>query len=273
MERLGEVPASPRRHAVMLAGPPGSGKSHLRANELAEDVADHLVVDPDDIKGWLLRGAEHDGSFGEFLKPREVAELEARGEVFFPMELSALVHVEAVQVASGLRGEAMRRGLPVVIDGVLSDAGQALDDARQLDGVGYALEVVCLDVAPAVSEHQIRERWRGAYEQALEGRGDLMGGRWVPSSFAQHVLNGPGGRSLPALSAERVAQEVDAVERYRVFTRSEVDAPTVLAIDHMRVSPGAPLIDTDAARAHRTALPRSSRRAGGREADERGLGR
>ena len=264
-ERLDQVPSSQNRHAVMLAGPPGAGKSHLRAHQLTGDIAAHLIVDPDDIKRWLLREAVRDGSLEGFLKPREVVELEQRGEMFFPMELSALVHLEAVQVAEKLKAAAVDRGLPVVIDGVLSDAKRALAEAKQFEGAGYGLEVVCLDVSPSVSEHQIRKRWRQAYQEALTGRGDLLGGRWVPSSFSQHVLNGPDGRSLPAIAAECVALEVDAVKRYRVFTRAAVGAPTILAVDKTRLHPGAPLIDTQAAKAVRTARPLSSRRFDGRE--------
>lgn len=272
-ERVAGIQPDQRRHAVMLAGPPGAGKSHLRGHELAGAIEGHLLIDPDEIKGWLLRVAERDESLDAFLKPPAVRELERAGEKFFPMELSALVHMEAVQVADAMRGEAVRRGLPMVLDGVLSDADRALADARQLESAGYSLEVVCLDVAPAVSEHQIRQRWREAYEATLAGHGDLMGGRWVPSSFAQYVLNGPGGRSLPAISAERLAHEVEAVDRYRVFTRSSVDAPTVLAIDQTRVRPGAPMIETEAARAYRTAHGRAApyRRRGAQE--DRDVGR
>jgi predicted ABC-type ATPase len=240
------------RHAVVLAGAPGAGKSHLVGGELAPELAGHVVIDVDDIKQWLLVQASEDGSLEGFLTPPEVKELASAGERFFPLELSALVHVEAAAVAGGIRRRAVAQGLPLVVDGVLSDADAAVRLGRQLERAGYGVDVVCLDVAPEVSEHQIRHRWREAYEATLHGGKDLMGGRWVPSSFAQHVLEGPGGRSLPAVSAERLAHEVGAVNRYRVFTRTGVDAPTRLTTDLSRVRRDSPLIDSEAAAVYRT---------------------
>lgn len=245
--------AEGRRHAFVLAGAPGAGKSHLCMHELSDEVAGHAHLDVDDVKAELLWRAERDQSYEEFLKPALVREYEARGERFFPLELSALVHREAAGIVDLARERALSAGLPVVIDGVLSNGDQAVALGRELEGAGYSIDVVCLDVAPEVSEHQIRHRWRKAYEETLAGHGDLMGGRWVPSSFAQQVLQGPGGRSLPAVGSERLADEVEAVSRYRVFTRAGVDDPTLLATDLSRVRAGGPLIDTEAARAYRTA--------------------
>ena len=160
--------------------------------------------------------------------------------------------------------------MPLLIDGVLSNADVAISDGQELETAGYRIDVVCMDASPAVSEYQIRQRWREAYEKTLVGEGDLMGGRWVPSSFAQHVLNGPGGRSLPALSAEQLARNVHAVTRYRVYTRSSIDAATMLTVDLSRSRPGGPLMDTEAAEASRASqLPysRRSRPAAGQDLD------
>lgn len=87
-----------------------------------------------------------------------------------------------------------------------------------------------------------------------------MGGRWVPSSFAQHVLNGPDGRPRPVTSAEALARDSGAVERFRVFSRAGVDAPTVLATDLQRTRPNGPLLDSQVARAHSITYGRPARR-------------
>lgn len=258
------------RHAVVLAGPPGAGKSTLRGGPLREELAGHVVLDVDDMKTKLLQIAQEDGTYESFLKPTEVRDLEAGGERFFPLELSAVVHLEAASIVAATRQLAVSEGVPVLIDGVLSNAAVAIAEGRQLEEAGYRIDVVCMDAAPEVSEHQIRQRWRDAYEKTLAGQGDLMGGRWVPSSFAQHVLNGPGGRSLPALSAEQLATQVKAVTRYRVYSRPSITAETILTVDRMRSHPGGPLLDREAAEASQVAqLPysRRTRPAAGRDLD------
>lgn len=258
------------RHAMVMAGPPGAGKSTLRRGPLRDELVGHVALDVDDIKRKLLEIAQADGTYESFLKPTGVRDLEAAGERFFPLELSALVHLEAVEIAVTARQQATAAGMPLLIDGVLSNADAAISDGQELETAGYRIDVVCMDASPAVSEYQIRQRWREAYEKTLVGEGDLMGGRWVPSSFAQHVLNGPGGRSLPALSAEQLARNVHAVTRYRVYTRSSIDAATMLTVDLSRSRPGGPLMDTEAAEASRAAqLPysRRSRPAAGQDLD------
>lgn len=247
-------------HGIVMAGAPGAGKSHLREHELAAEVAGHVLLDVDLVKHDLLVHDDSTGGYASFLKPAIVREYEAKGERFFPLELSALVHREATQIVTLARREALREGLAVVVDGVLSGEREAIALGAQLERAGYGIDVVCMDVSAEVSEHQIRERWREAYQKTLEGGGDLMGGRWVPSSFAQHVLNGPGGRPLPVSSSETLARGVGAVSRYRVFSRESVDAPTVLTTDLARIRAGGPLIERSAAQAHRTALGRPSAR-------------
>lgn len=252
-ERLAELEPTQRRHAIVMAGPPGAGKSTLRTRELVDEVAGHVLIDPDEIKRFLLRQADEDGSLKGFLKPAAVRELEAVGERFFPLELSALVHVEAVQIADVLRIEALERGYPVVIDGVLSQRSQAVAVGRQLEGAGYGIDAVAVDVPFEVSEHRIRSRWREAYIDTLEGKGDLMGGRWVPSDYARAMFDGLDGRSRSAVAAEQLAHEVGAVDRYRVFRTESVAAPMVVTTDLARMRAGGPLVDREAANGHQAA--------------------
>ncbi|MGP5292177.1 zeta toxin family protein [Brachybacterium tyrofermentans] len=246
--------AAPSPRVMILAGPPGAGKSTLREEELREEIAGHVLIDPDDIKTRLLKEAGADRSLEEFLTPQGVRALEAQGEKFFPLELSALVHMEAVQVARRLRGDAIRAGLPMVIDGVLSQPSEALALGGQFEAAGYSIDVVAADVPFEVSEHRIRERWREAYADTLAGKGDLLGGRWVPSDYARAMFDGPEGRSRSVVTAEQLANQVAAVDRYRVFRTAAVDAPTVLATDLARVRGKGPLIDREAAEAYRTTV-------------------
>lgn len=252
--------AAPSRRVMILAGPPGAGKSTLRGKELRGEIAGYVLIDADDIKTRLLQEARRDGSLEEFLTPQGVRDLEAQGEKFFPLELSALVHMEAVQVARRLRGDAIRAGLPMVIDGVLSQPSEALALGGQFEAVGYSIDVVAADVPFEVSERRIRERWREAYAETLAGKGDLLGGRWVPSDYARAMFDGPEGRSRSVVTAERLANQVVAVDRYRVFRTPAVGAATFLAVDLARVRGNRQLIDREATEAYRTAFGRRDHR-------------
>lgn len=120
-------------HAVILAGPPGAGKSRTIADVLGNEKASYLVVNADDFKELLLERAVDDGTYEEFLKPQEVRDLEAQGEQFFPLELAALVHRESSFIAGRLRNLAMAEGLNIIIDGVLVNRSKALALGRQLE--------------------------------------------------------------------------------------------------------------------------------------------
>ncbi|MDO5645808.1 MAG: zeta toxin family protein [Dermabacter sp.] len=236
----------PKPHALILAGPPGAGKSTARSGALANDILGHVVIDPDEIKRTLLLEAQRDGSYESFLKPSQVKSWEAEGEKFFPLELSALVHVEAVSIGEDIRNQAIREHRNLVLDWVMSNPAVAIAAGEQLSQAGYAVDVVCVDVPHNVSEHRIRQRWSEAYQETLAGRGDLMGGRWVPSDYAAAMFDRTKGVSRSRQSAEMLAQKVSAVQRLRVFRTPLPDAAMELALDLRRHHPGGPLLRADA---------------------------
>jgi hypothetical protein len=88
-----------QRRALVLAGPPGAGKSTVLKSLLGDNMSSFLVIDADDFKRALLHQAEADGSYEGWIKPEAVSELEAAGERFFPLELASLVHEESPQLA------------------------------------------------------------------------------------------------------------------------------------------------------------------------------
>lgn len=125
-ELLATGDAAVGRHAIVLAGAPGAGKSHLRSHELAGEVPGHVLLDVDEVKRDLLVQAERTGAYEAFLKPLEVKRYEAQGERFFPLELSALVHREAARIVADARDDVLSAGLPVIVDGVLSSEVEAV---------------------------------------------------------------------------------------------------------------------------------------------------
>jgi len=233
------------RKAIVLAGPPGAGKSTVVKDLLGAELESYRILDADYFKDRLLEQAIKDGSYESWIKPVEIKALEAQGERFFPLELAALVHTESSLLAARSRLDALRAGENVVIDTVLADERSAIELGRLLESYGYDVQVVDVEVPYEVSEARIRSRWEQSYRDALEGKNEL-GGRWVPSEYARDVYDGSGSCSKPEVVARRLAQECLAVSRYRVFRTTVEQAregmAPVLVVDMSRSS-GAGLTD------------------------------
>ncbi|MBF4618219.1 zeta toxin family protein [Clavibacter sp. VKM Ac-2873] len=248
-ERQAHPGVRQEKRALLLAGPPGAGKSTARDAVLGGDSARFRSIDPDRFKELLLAEAIADGSYERRILPGELSS--ASGPSFHPMELASLVHEESSFLANRLRDQAIADGDNVVIDTVLGSADKARRISAQLEAAGYDVQVVDVEVPFEVSEARIRQRWLEGNEAARRGEG--LGGRWVPSDFARNVFDGPGGRSRPEANARMVAVESPAVSRYRVYRttaeQAEVKASPVLETDMSRATRGGPLVPTRPAEA------------------------
>jgi len=249
-----------QRRAIVLAGPPGAGKSEVRKKILGAKDREYLSIDADEFKELLLREAQADGSYEQWIVPPRIRELEAAGERFYPLELAALVHEESSYLAKTLRRDAIGEGDNIVIDTVLSDATDAVALGMQLSEAGYDISVIDVEVPYEVSEQRIRQRWEKKYAEALRGEGDDLGGRWVPSEYAREVFDGEGGQSKPATAARALAEQCPAVRRYQVYWTTAEEAANAqaqgrlaqprLEVDKTRSEPGAALVDTVPTGAH-----------------------
>lgn len=245
------------RRAIVLAGPPGAGKSRI-LDELigapgTESRRQWLEIDPDEIKTQLLDAAAADGSYETFIKPPAVRELEAQGERFFPLDFAALVHEESSELAKAVREEAIRDGANVVIDSVLSKPEKAVELGRQLERAGYRVDVIDVEVPYDLSAARIAQRWREAYTKALGGEPEHRhGGRWVPEDYARSVYAREGQRAISQESADRIARECGNVTSIRRYWTPANDRPRVEELDQVR-GPNGGLVDRRAVQAARSA--------------------
>lgn len=255
------------REAIVLAGPPGAGKSTVLKSILGENRDHYLVIDADEFKHALLRHAQQDGTYESKIKPPDIRDREAAGEKFFPLEMASLVHEESSMLAERLRSKSIREGTNIVVDTVLSSEESAQEIGRQLNAAGYSVQIIDVEVPFEISEGRISKRWQQDYEAALEGR-DELGGRWVPSEYARAVFDGPEGKSKPEAVAQNLATECPAVERYRVYrtTQEGTEATPAVGVwekDLARQKRGGPLLDAaQIETAKRAALTRPSAHRG-----------
>ena len=267
------------KRAIVLAGPPGAGKSRILGELIgapgSESRRRWLEVDPDEIKTQLLDAAAADGSYETFIKPPAVRELEAQGERFFPLDFAALVHEESSALAKIVREQAIRAGANVIIDSVLSKPDAAVELGHMLERAGYRVDVVDVEVPYDVSAARIAQRWSEAYTKALEGDPEYRhGGRWVPEDYARSVYAGEGLRAISQESAERVARECGSVTSFRRYWTPNIDRPRMTEVDQVR-GPNGGLVDrraADAASSARASFPPSQARPARRSGGHSGLG-
>ncbi len=258
--------ARAERRAIVLAGPPGAGKSTALADQIRGEADGWLTIDADDFKTRLLRQAVADGSYDRLLKPPEVQDRESAGEPFFPLELASLVHEESSRLADDLRQEAMEAGTNIVIDTVLSKPDKAVQLGRELAAAGYEVQVLDVEVPFEVSAARIALRWEKSYAEALEA-GDGLGGRWVPSVYARDVFDPATGRTRSQVAAERLAETCPNVLEYRRFWTPAVAANRSEEVHLQRSEPGKPLVDLEVARAARVAFSARPRHVARRDGE------
>lgn len=269
------------KKAIVLAGPPGVGKSTAQdalVKESGTQKEHWLPINPDDFKDLLLKQALADGSYESYLVPEEVRELGSAGEKFYPRELAALVHTESSILAKTARNEALKDGKNLIIDGTLGNEKQARILLDKLAAYGYDVMVADVETTQSVSEARTVGRWERGYLDAENGTATgldaELGGRWVPQSFPASLFNTPEDKeSQCAANAAAVAADYGCISEYVVSRVSDKDSSPVLDTKQGRTKPGGPLVDAETLAAVRTAATARMAPTKGRPSIDNGVGR
>lgn len=254
-----EAPGVKReKKAIILAGPPGAGKSHLIADILGDKAGDYMVTDADKFKRELLIAAEVDGSFETHLKPEEMRRLEQEGVQFYRMDYASLVHEESSHLAKKQRLDAIEAGYNIVIDSVLGSKESAAEQVELLTAAGYEITVIDLEVPEDFSQQKARDRWLKGRREAAQGQ-NPDGGRYVPEEYIKG-LYGADGKSKCETVARELFEEYSSITNYELHRKSmsqvnEAKAIPTLEVRLQRAKPGAPIVDAKANQKSKRSVP------------------
>ena len=227
--------AAKNREALVMAGPPGAGKSTVSDEVIASSGGQPeqwIPISADDFKTRLLERAASDGSL-ERMVPSEISSLEASGEKFFPYDYSDLVHSESVMLAQRATRQAVEEGYNVVIDGTLSSEDKASGLVQRLDEAGYTVSIASVDTTAGIATERANARYDQGYAAAVDaapGTPESLGGRWLPPEAISGLYESPESESSRCTEVARKVHEnnaeVTTLEEYRV---SGTDAAPVKA--------------------------------------------
>ena len=223
---------------VLLAGPPGAGKSYRSREICAEGSGEFVVIDNDHIKYLILKDREwlqgqtgNESSTVDVYKAILFDVLEGLGYSVdqgaggfdglhvFPLELASYVHSFASYVTGQAVRRAFKEGYSFIWDMTFSDY-QKVDEMFQHCSPDATWDISLVDVEAGhdASVRSIRNRWRGSVEMALEGNRDqYWNPRWVPSSVVDSHFFDNGKFSNSFVNSLRLGCSRTDVSSLRVY--------------------------------------------------------
>ncbi len=218
MAKNADVPTDGQ--AVVLAGPPGAGKTSIlkkSENGVAERVGVELNADgtfkshagenSDDIKGIMA---------DKGMVP--IVDGASAGEMV------NLVHEESSHISKMYHNRLLSENKNVVIDGTLGGTNEQkqIDKIASTKKAGYEMRAIMVDTDPEMAIESASNRWVGG-----EKRGDKHGGRYVPPAVTE-AESRPTGRVPGAKTANR--------ENFEILTRpgSGVDFEETFVFDNSK---------------------------------------
>jgi adenylate kinase family enzyme len=221
--------------AIVLAGPPGAGKSSTLASLIPEFFGSEpfVVIDGDHVKDVLLRQEIASGRYASDFLPL-VREYEEQGAMFFPNDFSGLVHHESMVVHGDLVDDSIDRGANIIIDGTLSWYPYGESIFESLRAAGYKTQLLAdVEAARHEAEAHAYARWRYDYDAAIAARSivdsEPMGGRVVPEVAYNSIFGRPDGISKSLINARRLATNFSV--SLKVFFPSKSEKRAELVFD------------------------------------------
>lgn len=159
LDKQADVPS--QRHALVLGGLPGAGKSTL-FRQKGISPKDYAVVSADTFKEELARRG---------MVP-EVAGLS-------PMEASTLAHEESRHLTNLALAELERRGKNIAVEVTLSKLPPSARLVSDLKDHGYTVTGILADIPAELSADRAGRRYRSELEAYRRGSNPL-GGRYIP---------------------------------------------------------------------------------------------
>ncbi|MHA4850953.1 MULTISPECIES: zeta toxin family protein [unclassified Rhodococcus (in: high G+C Gram-positive bacteria)] len=222
------------RVAILMAGPPGAGKSTAQAHLVGEHSQGWRHLDADEFKLRLLAAAVEDGSLQELL-PEQVRAQPGLPSRFHPNELCALVHIESNLLLETAVAQSLSVGENVIIDGTMAWKPWATELVSRLERDHYTIHIADVEASRELAAARIVHRWQQGFTAALHASKDdpaaRMGGRWLPNSAVDRLFTEnrlPDGKplhgsSVSEVNAREVSEESPAVTRYDLYRTVEVD--------------------------------------------------
>lgn len=178
MEGYKDVPK--QRVAVVLAGPPGSGKTTVIDKDGATfgitDPTKFAVLNPDEMKNELIKAG---------LLPSEYKTIAGLGD----LESAGLLHKESSHLNKLLRARLYDGGYNVILDGTFGDRNPAeeADKVDQLKGLGYIVTGTLVD--GTTQQSRINASVRHQVPPAVQG--GPFEGRYVPEFISNSQVIEP----------------------------------------------------------------------------------
>jgi predicted kinase len=159
LDKQVSVPSS--RHAVLLGGLPGAGKSSLLKQLPGVSPGDYAVISADNFKAELARRG-----------------MVPKVQGLSPMEASPLIHEESVHLANLAAAALRRRGKNLAFEVTMNRRDRTQAIVSRLKKDGYGVTAVFADVPVDVSANRVASRYRRSLEAYRQGT-DPLGGRYV----------------------------------------------------------------------------------------------
>lgn len=227
------VKAGADAEGIVLAGPPGAGKSTALRTTL--DASGFIVIDADELKSLLLQDMVKTGDIESIMTP-EVKALVKEGIPVFPAEMATAVHTESGRLKNVVMREVMREKANIVLDGAMSVRGVALATNRRFMKSKYTYGIVNVEINQDLARQSARQRWQTSRREALADPSKGCDARFLASSVVINTFENDGGSKTMANTLAMVADKKSAATSWTLYYDRDFDHPYQLDIDHFRES-------------------------------------